>query len=170
MYPFPRFPLWAVCRSVKAYPLLMCFCRPTKPYCSLIKKARKITAVQYNGKQIHSGIESLNYNVLDGYSNEQPSFLICRNAISVDNWTSNRICFGSARVWRIALYGVNISVFALFNDTCMVGYAVAFPIKEYDCSGCRLFLFLRLWTKHHQLRRCICLVKLGCSSSEQGTE
>ena len=48
MYPFPRFPLWAVCRSVKAYPLLMCFCRPTKPYCSLIKKARKITAVQYN--------------------------------------------------------------------------------------------------------------------------
>ena len=36
---------------------------------SFTKKARKITAVQYNGKQIHSGIESLNYNVLDGYSN-----------------------------------------------------------------------------------------------------
>lgn len=52
---------------------------------SFTKKARKITAVQYNGKQIHSGIESLNYNVLDGYSNEQPSFLICRNAVSVDN-------------------------------------------------------------------------------------
>ena len=29
--PFPRFPLWAICRSAKAYPLLMCFCRPTKP-------------------------------------------------------------------------------------------------------------------------------------------
>ena len=27
----PGFPLWAICRSAKAYPLLMCFCRPTKP-------------------------------------------------------------------------------------------------------------------------------------------
>src|SRR5699024_3230368 len=29
--PFPRFPLWAICRSANAYPLLMCFCRSTKP-------------------------------------------------------------------------------------------------------------------------------------------
>lgn len=60
--------------------LLMCFTYHTH---NVYLKDREITDLN---------------NVLDGYSNEQPSFLICRNTVSVDNRTSNRVCFGSASI------------------------------------------------------------------------
>ena len=78
------------------------------------------------------------HNVLDGYSNEQPSFLICRNAVSVDNCTSNRICFGSPSVSGVALNGIYRSVLTFLNNTGVVCHSVALPIKENDCTGRRL--------------------------------
>ena len=79
--------------------------------------------------------EFLNFNVLDGYSNEQPSFLICRNTVSVDNGASNRVCFGSASVSGVALNGIDCAVLTLLYDTGVVCHTVALPIKKDDCTG-----------------------------------
>ena len=77
-------------------------------------------------------------NVLDGYSNEQPSFLICRNTVSVDNRASDRVCFGSASVAWVALNGIDCTVLASLNNTGVVCHTVALPVKEDDCTGRRL--------------------------------
>ena len=44
--PFPRFPLWAMCRSAKAY-RCRCVFAGRQSLCTLTKNARKITAAQY---------------------------------------------------------------------------------------------------------------------------
>ena len=44
--PFPRFPLWAICRSAKAY-RCRCVFAGRQSLCTLTKNARKITAAQY---------------------------------------------------------------------------------------------------------------------------
>ena len=62
-------------------------------------------------------------------------FLICRNTVSVDNRTSDRVCFGSASIAGVALYGIDCTVFAFLNNTGVVCHAVALPVKEDDCTG-----------------------------------
>ena len=80
----------------------------------------------------------ISHNVLDGYSNEQPSFLICRDTVSVDNRTSDRVCLSSASIAGVALNGIDCSVFAFLNNTGVVCHTVALPVKEDDCTGRRL--------------------------------
>ena len=64
-------------------------------------------------------------------------FLICRNTVSVDNWATNRVCFGSASVAWVALNGIDCTVLAFLNDTGVVCHTVALPVKEDDCTGRR---------------------------------
>ena len=65
-------------------------------------------------------------------------FLICRNTVSVDNWATNRVCFGSASVAWVALNGIDCTVLAFLNTTGVDCYTVALPIKEDDCTRRRL--------------------------------
>ena len=65
-------------------------------------------------------------------------FLIGRNAVAIDGAASNRILLLPASVARVTLHGVNDTVFAFLHNAYMVGFSVAFPIKENNIACLRL--------------------------------
>lgn len=65
-------------------------------------------------------------------------WLICWNTITVNLATPNRILSLAAGVSRVALNGVDNTVFTFLHDAHMVGFSVSFPVEEDDHSRCWL--------------------------------
>lgn len=67
-------------------------------------------------------------------------FLIRRDTVSVDTAAADCVLSLSASITGITLNGINNSVLAFLHNACVVGFSIALPVKENDCSGCRLVI------------------------------